>query len=155
MFHIRAAPQRERSDPPKVEGSASMFKFHTALQRDRSNPPIARKGFAFDVRNSHRAAARAIRPTLDVTSCAAPERGRFDARKVRKGLVAMLKLERSDPPKVRRGFTSQPFSEFARHRRAHTRRKTHNKSHQFVCEPAQSKCTERAPQSNAGPLRLP
>ena len=125
---MRAAPQRERFDPPKVC-----------------------RGFTLRAQNVHRAAARAIRPTQ------AAQRVRFACSKCAprhsesgltypkcaEGSLCMLKMraapqrERFDPPKVRRGFASRSQNGQRATARAISLRQIYTQAHS-KCAPCHS-----------------
>ena len=61
----KCAPRHNESNPTRqksAEGSLSMFKMRAAPQREQPNPPKVRRGFTFDVQNAHRATTRAAQP---------------------------------------------------------------------------------------------
>ena len=60
------APRHSESDsthPKRADGSLCIFKMRTVPQRERCDPPKVRRGLTLPFQNTHRATARAIRPT--------------------------------------------------------------------------------------------
>ena len=96
-----------------------MIKIRTAPQQERPDPHKARRGFTFDL--SPCAKATAIRATQSATFDVQYSQ-RVTTRAIQSPQkISMLNInttpqrERSDTPKVRKGFTHQLFSEFAQH----------------------------------------
>ena len=89
---MRAAPQRERFDPPKVRrGFASHAQKRTAPQRERLDPPKVRRGFASRSQNVHRATARAIGPAQSAQMCS-------PSQNVHRATARAISLSQSDVP---------------------------------------------------------
>ena len=97
MFKIRHSrdPRKARRD------FAFILKIRTGPRRQRSDLPQVHKGFSFDVQNSRRAAAsdpRHAKCIEGLPSCSAGSLSMFNIR-------VAPRRERSDPPKLRKGFT--------------------------------------------------